>query len=175
MAKRQPTPDIGEIQRRFSLNRETGRITSNFPSGRWGRLPAGRFVDTYIMPNGYRVTMFEGRDYYSHYIAWILEHGVAPDGEIDHINRIRDDNRPNNIRDVPHVQNQWNTKVNSRNKLGLKGLTMRTPQTYQVKITANNTRHFIGTFKTLCAAIKARRAAEAIYHVAPPKSGGEME
>jgi len=169
MPKRQPTTDIAEIQRRFSLNTETGRITSNVPFGRWGRFPAGSFVDTYIMPNGYRVTIFDGKDYYSHYIAWILHTGKAPDGEIDHVNHDKADNRPDNIRDVSHAENQWNLPVNSRNKLGIKGVNMRTSTTYQAKIFANGQRYYLGTFTTLCGAINARRKAEQIHHVKGPK------
>ncbi|MGL9722094.1 HNH endonuclease signature motif containing protein [Symbiopectobacterium sp.] len=50
----------------------------------------------------------------AHRLAWIYVYGVEPDGEIDHINGIRSDNRICNFRIVDDKQNarnrrkQWN-------------------------------------------------------------------
>jgi hypothetical protein len=47
-------------------------------------------------------------------VIWKLHHCTDPLGVIDHINGIKDDDRIENLRDVPHG-------VNSRNKLGRDG------------------------------------------------------
>lgn len=48
--------------------------------------------------DGYRVVKVKKRLFKVHRIVWLLNYGEFPDGEIDHINRIRDDNRIENLR-----------------------------------------------------------------------------
>ena len=59
--------------------------------------------------NGYNQVMFNGKPIYEHRLVWESVNGPIPDGmQIDHINRIRDDNRIENLRLVTCQQNHFN-------------------------------------------------------------------
>lgn len=58
----------------------------------------------------YRTVKHGGKSFKAHRIAWLLAHGSMPRYEIDHINGIKSDNRLENLRDVPHRENQLNQK-----------------------------------------------------------------
>lgn len=51
-----------------------------------------------------------------------MTYGVEPVGNVDHINRIPDDNRIANLRDVGQSENIQNCGVRRNNKSGFKGV-----------------------------------------------------
>jgi len=59
---------------------------------------------------GYRYVSFKGVRYQTHRLVWFLHNGCDPDGQIDHINGVRDDNHIENLRVVTSRQNQSNLK-----------------------------------------------------------------
>lgn len=70
--------------------------------------------------NGYLVVGVDGKNYQAHRVIWLIVHGKWPDGDIDHLNRIKTDNRLENLRDVSH-------KVNARNRPAEKRLQVVGP------------------------------------------------
>jgi hypothetical protein len=67
---------------------------------------------------GYIRIRINGIAYSAHRLAWLYITGKLPEQEIDHINRIKDDNRFLNLRDVSHSKNMTNRNA----KVGLKSL-----------------------------------------------------
>lgn len=61
----------------------------------------------YKQPSGYRTIKFHGKHYFVHQIICRAFNGLAPEGKpfVDHINRIKDDNRPENLRWVDCKEN----------------------------------------------------------------------
>ena len=63
--------------------------------------------------NGYsRMTISkDGKRYHfvAHRVAWLLYYNHMPAGDIDHINRVRDDNRISNLRIATRRENARNT------------------------------------------------------------------
>lgn len=57
---------------------------------------------------GYLQTEIKGKQYKIHRLAWFLYHNKWPEGQIDHINRDKQDNRIVNLRDVTQSVNQHN-------------------------------------------------------------------
>lgn len=49
---------------------------------------------------GYVSIQVAGKRYYAHRLAWFYMTGVWPENEIDHKNRVRDDNRWENLREA---------------------------------------------------------------------------
>lgn len=63
-----------------------------------------------LKPNGYiRINFARGLMLAAHRCAWLYMNGVWPSNQIDHINRVRSDNRFCNLRDVSASQNQLNS------------------------------------------------------------------
>lgn len=58
----------------------------------------------------------------AHRLAWMIVNGKFPDFEIDHINRVRDDNRISNLREATSSQNGYNTKIREDNSSGIRGV-----------------------------------------------------
>ena len=73
-----------------------------------------------VNDKGYRVVSIKwngsARNYRVHRVMWAMRNGAWPEGEIDHINRNRLDNRPENMRDVPRAVNGRNLSLSGRNK-----------------------------------------------------------
>jgi hypothetical protein len=57
--------------------------------------------------------MIDGKLYGAARLAWLYVHGEWPKNQIDHINRLRDDNRLVNLRDVTHTENCNNISTNN--------------------------------------------------------------
>ena len=108
-----------------------------------------------LIPNGYRGIRFNGKDYKEHRLVWLYHHSVWPK-RLDHINRVKDDNRIENLREVTHQQNMFNTSAYKNNKLGVKNICVSKSFRYQVGFTLNGKVVYLGTFDTIEEAIEKR-------------------
>lgn len=138
-------PETGEFFRR-----------SSFFSTRVGE-KAG-FTDS---STGYMRVSVLNKNQWAHRLAWFYMTGAWPKHQIDHINRVRDDNRWVNLRDVAPTLNLHNTKVRCDNKSGVKGVywSPRDKCWYaEIKMYGKKTR--LGAHKEKSDAVKARAAAE---------------
>jgi hypothetical protein len=112
--------------------------------------PSGRH-DAWVDQDGRARIKVGGRVYSVHRLAWRLAHGKWPDGEIDHINGDKGDNRLCNLRDVDRSTNQQNAKrAQANNKSsGLLGVSFHGSRNkFRAQITYENRRHHIGYFST---------------------------
>ena len=73
--------------------------------------------------DGYIEMTLAGRRCKAHRMAWLYMTGELPNGEIDHINRVKDDNRFCNLRDVGRMENELNKGIQSNNTSGYKGVS----------------------------------------------------
>lgn len=94
---------------------------------------------------------------YAHRFAWWFYYNELPN-LIDHINRIRTDNRISNLRSVTNQKNMFNMdcKGYTYNKLRKK---------YQAQIMLNGNNLHLGLYKTESEAHAAYLAAKKIYHI----------
>ena len=77
--------------------------------------------------------------------------------EIDHINRIKYDNRIENLRILKHNENGWNNSAVGYTK-------NKRDNNFTAQIVVNYKRKFLGNFKTEEEAHKAYLDAKKIYH-----------
>ena len=104
--------------------------------------------------SGYLQLRLNKKFQYVHRVIWLMQTGEWPEHEIDHINRIRTDNRWCNLREVTHQQNNFNREDSSpnlyitphRNKL-------------QVRVPIKGKTTYIGTYSTMVEALQARDEA----------------
>ena len=61
--------------------------------------------------DGYLIVKVKTKQFKAHRIVWLLNNGDFPHGELDHINRIRDDNRIENLREVTRKQQVENREL----------------------------------------------------------------
>ena len=97
--------DIYEPMKYLNYDSESGLFTWAVSPGQ--RIKIGAIAGTFTK-KGYRTILLKGKQYLAHRLAWRFYYGMDPTAQIDHINRVRDDNRISNLRIATHTQNQWN-------------------------------------------------------------------
>ncbi len=98
-----------ELKEYLSYDKDTGLFT-------WlvnkGRAKAGSIAGSNTS-DGYRQLKFKGVQYLLHRLAWFYVYGEWPKQLIDPINRIKNDNRIINLRDVSNRENCSNSNSNN--------------------------------------------------------------
>jgi hypothetical protein len=145
------------VRERLEYNHETGVFL--WLSTKSTRVSKGD-VAGYTNDSGYRVIRFMGHIWRAHRLAWLYMYGEMPDGEIDHINHDRADNRISNLRIVDRGENARNTSLRSDNKTGYCGVRKQKNGKYSANISKNGVSTNIGTFLTIEGAAIARQQAE---------------
>lgn len=120
---------------------------------------AGKRAGT-LREDGYRSILIGGKGYLEHHLVWLMNNGEFPESPLDHINRNRADNRPENLRQVQAVENSWNTGLYKNNTSGVKGVTVdKNTGKFRVRICTKGIRKSLGTFNTLELALEAYNRA----------------
>lgn len=116
--------------------------------------------------DGYVMFQIGKRHYSAHRIAWLHHFGVWPDGDIDHINGDRADNRIANLRDVTRTINAQNQRRAQRsNATGLLGAHVSPHgDGYVSTIKVNGEAIRLGKFTTPEQAHKAYIEAKRKWH-----------
>lgn len=124
---------------------------------------------------GYRSFYWNGANYLAHRVAWLLFYGAWPEGQIDHINGYRADNRIANLRDVSSSENQKNTHIDKRNQSGISGVRWRADRaTWEASIRVDGRLIHIGRYPKFDDAVAARKSAE-LEHGFHPGHGRKHE
>jgi len=127
----------------ISYDPETGVISRiNYPVSRLNG-PVSR-TDRH----GYVVVQFRHRDYFAHRLAWLAVHGSIPDKAIDHINRVRTDNRIVNLRVATVAENACNRLPSHKRNDLPKGVTLHATGKFQARIGVARKNHHLGIFDT---------------------------
>lgn len=124
---------------------------------------------------GYRVINIDGRSYKASRLAWLYMTGEWPNGEIDHKNRVRDDDRWDNLREVTSAQNKENTKRRVNNSSGHRCISFfRRTQKWRVRMNDKDGADvWVGYFDTLEEAIVARDKTREALGLLPADDGDE--
>ena len=118
----------------------------------WNTRYAGKEAFGNVHPEGYKLGAIQSRYFKAHRIIWKFVTGQDPDGEIDHINGDRSDNRIANLRDVTASENQRNAGVRADNRSGAPGVFQRKNGKFSVIIQGKH----CGSADTLEDAIEMR-------------------
>lgn len=100
--------------------------------------------------NGYIVIRVYGRLYYAHRIAWSImtDEDINKFGEIDHENRIRNDNRWENLRPATSSQQKANASKKKRCSSKYKGVTWnKDANLWVAQIKRNKKNYNLGSYK----------------------------
>ena len=113
-------PDYSRMVEMLDYNSLTGEFT-------WAKKPnwsikVGSVAGCIDRKNEYRRIVLDGNAYLAHRLAFYYIYKYWPENEIDHINRIRDDNRIINLREISTCCNNKNASLRCDNISGIKGV-----------------------------------------------------
>lgn len=97
----------------------------------FGNRQRGWFAGAAIT-NGYLTIRLGGKTHYAHRLAWLYVYGKEPE-QLDHINRVKKDNRIVNLRIASKGENVINSRTRADNKSGCPGVS-KFRNKWQVKI-----------------------------------------
>lgn len=118
--------------------------------------------------HGYRYGEIFNKPVSAHRVAFTIYYGKHPNGEIDHINGDRSDNRISNLRDVTRTINARNMKKSVANKSGVTGVSFyKASAKWQSRIMANGKYLHLGYFDNFEDAVSARKKAEETFGYHP--------
>tara|TARA_R110000868_G_scaffold25423_7_gene99176 strand:- start:1418 stop:1921 length:504 start_codon:yes stop_codon:yes gene_type:complete len=115
-----------------------------------GRIKGGTVAGS-IHDTGYVRIKINNRSFYRSNLIWAYHNDEYPSLEIDHINRIRTDDRIKNLRKLTTSKNQHNKLPNKRPKNPdlPPGIKPQLSGGYQVRISIDGKRITLGTFTTI--------------------------
>lgn len=157
------TPDIEEIKRVLAYDPATGIV-------RWRRPYGGRYCGQIAgaqCKRGYISINFRGVSLQAHRIAWALQTGNWPAGEIDHIDHDPSNNRWSNLRDVSRSVNHQNRiRARANSRTGLLGARYcPRSKNFFSEIKVGGKYVYLGTYRTAQEAHAAYVDAKRKHHV----------
>lgn len=164
---------VETLRERLDYDPDTGnfvwkeRPLSTFSCKRVGRGWNNKYANKaagFTRNDGYLRITLQGKVKYLHRIAWAMQYGEWPEGQIDHIDGNPSNNSIKNLRDVTPQENNRNRAIDRRNKSGVIGVFWcdRTAK-WRGQLTVNRNPIHLGYFTNKQDAIAARKAAEIEY------------
>lgn len=154
------TITLEEVSKLLTYDPKTGDF--HWAVNRGGKTKAGDKAGWSSL--GYTIIRIGGVNFKAHRLAWLFVHGEMPNGHLDHINRIRNDNRIKNLRIATPSQNIGNSKMPSTNSSGVKGVSWCAKAKKWIAFIAVNSRNRnLGSYETIQEAAAAYKGAAKVY------------
>jgi hypothetical protein len=116
-----------------------------------------------INAHGHMNLQIDKKMYAAHQLVFLIHHGYIPK-EIDHINRVKTDNRIENLRECTSTQNKGNLSRPSSNSTGVRGVSLnRRSGKYHAQIKIMGKQTYLGRFDTVEEASVAYEGAARLY------------
>ena len=107
------------------------------------------------------LSIIDGRPHKAHRLAWLYVYGYLPEGRLDHIDRIKDNNRIANLREAGQQCNRRNTGNPNNNTSGVKGVYwFNRDKVWRASIRINGKYIYLGRHNDFEEAVCHRFAAE---------------
>lgn len=118
-----------------------------------------------LQSNGYITVGLDGKILRAHRIAWALHYNNQPPKLIDHKNRVKSDNRIDNLRSTTVVDNAYNQGLAKNNKSGIKGVSWdNTRNKWRATCSVSGVRSNLGYYDTIEQASKAVATFRRLNH-----------
>ncbi len=122
-------------------------------------------VAGYKNSDGYNYIILDAKKYVAHRLIWMYLYGQWPANQLDHINRLRHDNRICNLREVTISENRQNLGLDPKNKSGFRGVSFdNLTKLWRANISINGKAINLGRYSTAILAAQAYSAGAKKYH-----------
>lgn len=151
---------VNELRGLVSIDQTTGEMrwrARGIPA--WDAKYAGSRAFATKDKSGYLRSTIRGRNYYAHRVVFALIHGRWPEGDVDHVDRNRSNNSPENLRECSRAQNCQNASSRGGSS-GFLGVSWdRSRNKWVAGLRINGKRVVLGRFASESDAAKAYDAA----------------
>jgi hypothetical protein len=131
------------LKERLSYDPQTGKFLWIKPTV--SNIKAGATAGGVNKGHGYHVIRLYGKLYLAHRLAWFYMTGEWPI-ELDHINRIKHDNRWDNLRKATRSQNA--SHIRRVKKRNLPQGVYKNYNSFKAMAFVNKIKYYLGTYKT---------------------------
>jgi len=150
-----------ELKKLFHYNPRSGLFTRLIVRNR--NLKVGSIAGTKSKQSGYIHIKIDGKSHLAHRLAFLYVTGSIP-VEVDHDNRVKDDNRWENLNDGTHQDNMKNFPKRVDNTSDTTGVHWyETNKRWIARISVDGKRVNLGSFVEYHEAVNARKNAEVLY------------
>jgi hypothetical protein len=155
-------PDANKLRELFDYNAMTGTLSWRISTN--NRVKAGDPIKTKYRA-GHLAVSIDGVRYLAHRVIWKMTTGEDPVDQIDHIDGDASNNSFANLRESDQSQNRMNSRKNSNNTSGVKGISYH-KATNKWRATVGNgyASKQIGIFDDFQSAVEACNLARAEMH-----------
>lgn len=155
-----PTLTQDRLKQLLAYDAQTGVFTWLQPCSRFSQIKPGNAAGC-VHARGYVHIKVEGRAYKAHRLAWLYTYGRWPQPSVDHINRVKTDNRIVNLREVDQLANMQNKSLYRRNKTGFPGVSCLPSGRYVAQLQVAKKNQYLGVYDTPELASEAYYRAKA--------------
>lgn len=113
--------------------------------------------------NDYVLIRIDGHLYWGHRIIWFWMKSEWPDDQIDHEDRVKHNNKWDNLRPASNVKNSFNKVAHRDSTTKYKGVT-KNGTGFKAFISIKGIGYNLGTYETLAEAAAAYEAGARILH-----------
>lgn len=151
-----------QLKKVMAYDASTGVFTYRIDKGRHKAGNVAGWMDLH----GYLNVMLFGKFYKLHRLAWLYVYGEIPKEGLDHINRVKTDNRISNLRIACSAKNSRNKRAAyASNKEGVLGVWFRKDRgVYTSQICIAGVKISLGCFVEREDAERAYLEAKQFYH-----------
>ena len=143
--------NIEQLRELFDLDYVTGVL--RWRVGPTSRVKAGSVAGGNNQ-DGYPVVTVNRKKIKAHRIVFAIVNGYFPE-QVDHINGVRDDNRPANLRAATQLQNNQNRRTREDSSSGIKGVCWNSRASkWEARVRANGKNNYLGLFYDVVEAKK---------------------
>ncbi len=107
---------------------------------------------------------------FAHDLIWFIMTGEWPKAQIDHENKVKTDNRWDNLREATNAENHQNKSIYTNSPFGISGVGKRSDTgKFRARIMVNYKEISLGSYDTLEEAVAAREEGKRKYHSFHPE------